>query len=267
MSRQNWNELPATVRAAVRARTGPLRGVELVDSGFSSQFAATLETEDGRVFVKGVLQSGSLSWTHQREADINPYVVPLGPRLLWRVTVDGWDLLGFEYLDGRGADYSPGSADLPLVVEVMTEAGRLTAADVEIADAAERWADCLDGPADAALLSGDTLLHTDWFHTNVFITGPDSARLIDWAWPTRGAAWIDPACWTVWLIFAGHSPHEAEQWAGKVPAWSAADPGALDLGATVLARYWQHTADEHSNDWTHRLRAAAARWAAHRNEV
>ena len=41
-------------------------------------------------------------------------------------------------------------------------------------------------------------------------------------WPTRGAAWIDPACWIVWLVFAGHVPREAEQRAIKVPAWFTA---------------------------------------------
>lgn len=142
------------------------------------------------------------------------------PRLLWRVTGGGWDLLGFERLAGRSADYSPASADIPLVVEAMTALGRVACPDVKLKDAGQRWGVYLDDPADAGLFIGTALLHTDWHHTNVLITGADAARLIDWAWPTRGAAWIDPACWIVWLIFAGHGPHEAEQWTTKVPAWS-----------------------------------------------
>ena len=106
---------------------------------------------------------------------------------------------------------------------------------------------------------------TDWHHTDVLIIGADASRLVNRAWPICGAAWIDPACWIVWLIFAGHVPHEAEQWAIKVPAWSTAPARALeDLLATAQARCWQGTADDHPNVWTDRLSDAAAQWAAYR---
>jgi hypothetical protein len=47
-------------------------------------------------------------WTQDMEALINPYVADLSPRLLWRVQGE-WDVLGFEVVDGRHADYRPGS--------------------------------------------------------------------------------------------------------------------------------------------------------------
>ncbi len=76
----------------------------------------------------------------------------------------GWDLLGFEHLTGHGADYSPASADLPLVVEAMTALGRIPCPDpdVELEEAGQRWSGYLDDPADAALFTGAALLHTDW---------------------------------------------------------------------------------------------------------
>ncbi|WP_051831720.1 hypothetical protein [Streptomyces violens] len=268
MPRQTWDELPDAVRTAVLEHTGPLTGVVPVSDSFSSQFTATLETASGRVFVKGVRQEGELAWTHGREAAINPYVVPLSPKTLWRVTTDGWDLLGFEHVTGRSADYSPGSPDIPLVVDILTELGGIACPEgVEVERAEERWAKHAADPADATLFKGDALLHTDWFYTNVFVTGPDRARLIDWAWPTRGAAWIDPACWVVWMVFCGHTPQQAEQWAAKVPSWSAAPARSLDRFALAHTGYWQAMADEYPNDWTFGLRDAAARWAAHRSAV
>ncbi|MGH3608727.1 MAG: hypothetical protein ACRDRD_11660 [Pseudonocardiaceae bacterium] len=39
---------------------------------------------------------------------------------------------------------------------------------------------------DTSALQGDTLLHTDLDPLNVLIN--DTARVIDWAWPTCGAA-------------------------------------------------------------------------------
>jgi hypothetical protein len=61
----------------------------------------------------------------------------------------------------------------------------------------------------------------------------------------RGAAWIDPACWVVRFVFAGHPPDEAEQWATKVPVGSTAPVRALGLFATAQARFWQRTANDH----------------------
>ncbi|SDG51979.1 hypothetical protein SAMN05421505_1058 [Sinosporangium album] len=223
--------------------------------------AVTLDTASGRVFVKGMRIDHPEAWTQEREARLSPHVIPLGPRLLWRVAAGGWDLLGFEHLIGRGAEYGTASTDLPLVAAAMTAIGRLPRLEVELVPIEQRWGNHLD---DLSLLAGNTLLHTDWNPTNVLITAKGEVRLVDWPWATRGAAWIDPACWVVWLIFAGQTPPEAERWAAKVPAWSTAPARGLDLFATVQARFWKNTAAAHFSPWTDRLRAAATRWAAHR---
>ncbi|MEV5509074.1 hypothetical protein [Streptomyces orinoci] len=119
-------------------------------------------------------------------------------------------------------------------------------------------------PDDAALLRGDTLLHTDWTPDNVLIAG-GTARVVDWAWPTRGAAWIDAACWVVWLIAAGHTPADAELWTAKTPAWATAAPHALDVFATAQRRLWHDIADDAPDvPWKTGLAEAAHRWATYR---
>jgi hypothetical protein len=262
--RGSWEEVPAPVVAAIEANTGPIEHVHLAEAGYSSHVAAIVHTGRGRVFVKGLRTSHPAALAQECEVSVNPFVLPFGPRLLWRVETDGWDVLGFEHLDGRSAGFHTGSRDLPLVAEVMTELHKFSGGQAPVARAEQRWAPHLDDPGAARWLHGDTLLHTDWHHTNILMTPDGSVRLVDWATATLGAAWIDPACWVVWLVHSGHSPSSAEEWASKVPAWRAADPAVLDSFAGVLARYWQYIADHHPNRLTGELRDAGARWADHR---
>lgn len=42
-------------------------------------------------------------------------------------------------------------------------------------------------------------------------------KVIDWAWPHRGPAWIDTAFLVPQLILAGQAPSEAEKWAALDP--------------------------------------------------
>jgi hypothetical protein len=111
----------------------------------------------------------------------------------------------------------------------------------------------------AELFAGDHLSHTDWSPGNVLIA--DDARIVDWAWPTRGALWIDPACWIVWLIASGHTPAQAEGCAAKVPAFARAPRHAVTAFSQAQAAMWSEIGDEapHSG-----LAAAAAYWHKHR---
>ncbi|MFM9368121.1 aminoglycoside phosphotransferase [Streptomyces sp. Da 82-17] len=264
--RLQWTDLPTATRDAVAARTGPVYAAKNAAKGANSEIAAALDTRAGRVFVKGLRCDHPRAWTQQREAAINPYVAPLAPRLLWIHDDGEWNLLAFEYLDGRPADYRPGSTDLPLVVEALISLSQVRApADLELKQIEQRLADYVDTPDDAGLLRGDTVLHTDWTPDNILIS-EGAARVVDWAWPTRGAAWIDAACWAVWLISAGHTPEGAERWAAKIPAWSAAPPHALDVFATAQQRLWDGiAADSPEVEWKQSLAEAAAQWATHRH--
>jgi hypothetical protein len=129
----HWDNLPTSTRDAVAAHTGPVYAATTVGKGLNSEIAATLDTATGRVFVKGLRTDHPRVWTQAREAAINPYVTPLAPRLLWAIDDGTWNLLGFEHLDGRPVDYTPGTADLPLVAEAITALSRVQApADVEL---------------------------------------------------------------------------------------------------------------------------------------
>ncbi|WP_025349199.1 hypothetical protein [Nocardia nova] len=261
-SRRNWEELPPTTRAAVEAVTGPIVRADSVIAGFSSQLATVIETAAGPTFVKGVPQRDPEVWTQHREAALARHVTPVGPRLRWQIAAGGWDLLGFEFIAGHFADYRV-DADLSATADAMAALGRLPRpTEIELKDAEVRWGAYLDEEVDASVFAGEALLHTDWNYSNVIIG--DRARLVDWPWATRGAAWIDPGCWIVWLIFAGHDPGVAEGWATRVPAWHTASEHDLRLFSGALAAEWSATANRRPNMWTLGLRDAARRWAAHR---
>ena len=269
--RQGWDALPGEVREAVEERTGRVRSVRMRSGRGAGWLCAALDAEKGRVFVKGARVEHEDAWLLEREAGIGALLGSLGPGLEWRVSAAGWDLYGWEYLTGRAADYAPGSPDLPRVVEALTGVGRTACAGAEPAAAGRRWAAYLDDRADAALLEGEALLHTGWAPGQVLI-GPDATgraaeqrvRLVGWGRATRGAAWIDPACWVVRLVRAGHGPAAAERWAARVPAWAEASARALDVFAAAQARYWWAAALERPDERNRGLAEAAAAWAAYR---
>lgn len=242
----DWEDPPEDARTAIQARTGPIEHVCAVSEGTNSAFAAVLHTSGGRVFVKGIRTDHPSVVAQQREAAINPHVRTLAPALRWHLNeVAGWNVLGFEHIEGRHPDYRPGSADLPIVVDVIQALGAIPCPDTSIRDAGKRWAPYLDRPAAVELFAGDTLLHTDYNPENILITPDGTARLIDWAWPTRGAAWIDPCCLLLRLIAAGHT----------------APTGALDTFTLASARLWQEIADNDPQPWKQRMARAAREWA------
>jgi Ser/Thr protein kinase RdoA (MazF antagonist) len=115
-------------------------------------------------------------------------------------------------------------------------------------------------PTDSArLLAGDTLLHTDFNPLNVLVHN-HTARIIDWAWPTRGAAFIDPACWLVRLIAAGHTPDSAEAWAQRCPALATASAQAITVFAQATSRVWDETERNEPVPWKQRMAQAARAW-------
>jgi hypothetical protein len=260
--RISWEVLPDGTRSAIEAQTGTIREIRAVSTGMNSALAAVVCTDRERVFVKGIRNDNPGVVAQQREAEINPYVRSVAPELLWHLPdVDGWNVLGFEHVDGRVADYRPGSADLPLVLDTLRALGQETCPDLPgVKDAGKRWASYLDDPADAELFAGNALLHTDYNPDNLLIAG-GWAYLIDWAWPTRGAAWIDPCCLLIRMIAAGHTAPDAEAWASKTPAWHTAPLGALDIFARACVRMWQSIADHDPQPWKQRMAEAAREWA------
>lgn len=262
-TRLTWQRLPETTRAAVANQVGPVLATETVVAGFSGQLAETIQTALARFFVKGMRADDPQLWSQDREAALGSHVTPLGPQLLWRVDAGGWDLLGFEYVEGPSADYRR-DANAVEAAAAMSALGRLACPpQLDLHTAVQRWGAYLEDPRDIARLDGTALLHTDWNYTNVLLT-ETGARLVDWPWATRGADWIDPACWVVWLIFAGRSAAEAQRWAARVPAWHNATDQDLDVFARALAAEWCATARRNPNMWTYNLRDASCRWLEYR---
>ncbi len=266
MQRVHWGDLPAGVRTVIESRTGPVLEATTASEGHNSEVAAVLGTPAGRVFIKGLRTDHPRAWTQQREAMVNPYVLEVTPRLLWHVETGGWNVLGFEHVAGRYADYSPGSADLPMVVEAMRLLGQIQCPDhLPVKRSEQRWAGYVKDPSALGLLSGGSLLHTDYNPLNIIID--DAARMVDWAWPTRGAAWIDPACLVVRLIAAGHGPGDAEAWAARVPAWDAASERAVDTFAVASFRMWDEIARNDPQPWKARMQAGVRDWVAYRRRM
>ncbi len=257
--------LPDPVRAAVQAHTGHVRSAQTTDEGGTSVIAAILATETGFVFLKGDPDddTGASARSLQREAAVNPYVRDFSPRVLWREKVGGWNLLAFEVANGRAADYAPGSPDLPKLAAALSSLAETLCPPVPLLSAGRRWAPYIH-TEDQERLSGPYLLHTDLTPSNVLVTD-EHACLIDWAQATRGAGFIELGCLIPRLIYAGHSPADAEDWAAKHAVWQEADPYAVTVFALATARAWAEFAETHPGQaWAPSVAQAAATWAIHR---
>ena len=263
-----WDELPDTLRKSIEARTGPITTAHTATAGENSPLAATVRTAKTTTFVKGLPTGHRRAITQAREAAVAPLVRGISPTLRWSFEENGWNVLGYEFVHGRHADYRPGSRDLDGIVLLMTVLGHIEVGPGEAAlfkRAEDRWKSYVDDPATALLFSGTTLTHTDWAPHNVLVA-PDRVWLIDWAWPTLGAAWTDPAHWVIRLIAAGHTPRDAERQAARLPAFATADPTHLDAFATANVRLWDEIeqADAGTRTWTATMAEAARSWAAYR---
>jgi hypothetical protein len=247
-------------RELIEKEIGRFRVVRHVSEGRNSEVSVIVRTDDDVTFIKGRKADHPRAWTQERERAINPAVQPIAPRVKWSARNGTWDLTGFEYVPGRHADYSPGSADIPKVVGALRRLQEIPCPDVEVKRAEQRWRLYTDTPE---MLSGSSLLHTDWNPGNVLVS--ERAYVVDWAWPTKGAPWIDPACWAVWLIASGHSPSSAEYWAAKFPSWQEAPARSLDEFARIQALMWAGIAQESCEPWAKSVATASLLWSSHRD--
>lgn len=198
--------------------------------GGSARVALAVATESGhRVFVKGVRDEPRA----RIECRVQRYLPALAPRLLWHAEVGDFLLMGFEYAEGRHSDLSPGSPDLVTMAATLAELASWECPDLPVLPVEKRWAHCADGPDSLATITGSALVHADLTAENVIIG--DRPWVVDWAWPSRGAPWLDAAAMVARLIQAGHEPAEAEAWAASVPAWRAAPPAAIGAYARLRA--------------------------------
>jgi hypothetical protein len=256
--------VPDEVRAAISEQAGSILDMDTVNGGWNSEIATHVRTANTTMFVKGLRTDHRRVWTQQREAEIGPHVQAVAPRVLWHIEAAGWSLVAFEHINGRHADFTPTSADVPLVVDALERLGTIPCPDLPLRVAEQRWAAYIKDPSMLDHLRGDALLHTDFNNQNVLIAD-DRARFVDWAWATRGASWLDPALWVIWLIAAGgHEPAQAESWAARVAAWHTAPIPALNAFADANATLWREIAGDNPDTWTSRMVDAADQWATYR---
>lgn len=264
MMRVSWLDLPSLVRDAIEQRTGPVLDTQIPVEGQNSAVALVLTTPTGQVFVKGLPSDHPGVEALEREAAVAPVLHDLAPELLWRVEVDGWNLLGFAAATGRFPDFGPGSSDVPRLVATLQRLAQRPCPDLpQLLRIEQRWGQFVNDPADLALLAGRTLLHTELDPDNV-IVGDDQVWLIDWAYATVGAAFIEPACLVVRLVLYGHTPAQAEAAVGDLPAWRDAPPRAIDLMADVLVGMLAAKAAANPKPWRQRILEAAQSWRDYR---
>jgi hypothetical protein len=264
--RIQWADLPTALKDAISARTGPIAAGRAVTAGQNSPLAAIVETRDGRVFVKGLPSGHRLVITQAREAAAAPLVTGISPELLWQFDEAGWNVLGFEHIKGRAADYRPGSPDIDLVTALMQ-----SLAAIEVSADPGPWKPIetrlrtyVDDPGDAQVFAGAALTHTDWMPDNILVSR-NRAWLVDWAWAAPGAGWTDPAFWLLRLMAHGHTTEQAEACAARLPAYAAADPAHLDAFARANVNMWNEIEGQNPISWAKTMAHTARAWAQHRS--
>ncbi|MZF56756.1 aminoglycoside phosphotransferase [Streptomyces sp. SID5594] len=262
------DQLPPATRTAVEEHTGSLLTVEETAEGFNSEIAARVTSSTGTWHIKGLRTDHPRVWTQRREAAIAPYLTDLAPTLRWRVETAGWDFLGFEALGGHHANYANYAPNLPEVATVLRRLNETPCPDIELRQAEQRLEHYAAHPDDLHYFAGPHLLHTDLNNANVLVDteAPHGhrARLVDWAWATRGAAWLGACYWVVWLIAGGYTPASAEHWAAEIPSWHTAPAEGLTALAAVNANLWSDITNADPDPWALRLSTAANAWHAHR---
>ncbi|MCQ8192450.1 protein kinase [Streptomyces rugosispiralis] len=251
-------------RALIRPYTGQVTRIGPPDGhGFSTDLLAVVDCENGPFFVKAMKnRPGGRRDQMVREKVINPFVRSVAPALLWSVEDEEWIVLGFELVKGRETDFTPASADLPVVVDLLNRIHDMELPRVVRGWTETRWDWFADRGA-PALFRGDTLLHADINPSNLLIG--QRSWVVDWSWPTRGAAFIDPAMLVVQLVAADHTPESAESWVSTCAAWANADPKAIDAFAVAYARMNRHRALRRPGErWLAAMAEATEAWATHR---
>ncbi|GIE88873.1 phosphotransferase [Actinoplanes regularis] len=257
--RIDWAALPETVTKGVADRVGGTHANPAA-AGDHAEIAATVTGANGQVFVKAAhTEFGVRSLRFElrvSEAVSGSH----SPAVKWQFETADWLVVGFEHCEGPHADLSPGSPDLDLLGEALTALGRTPAPDVPLFSPKARLG--FEHPA----MDGDTLVHTDLGAANLIVTA-HGLRIVDWAFATRAAPWVELAMLAQWLIGSGHTPDQAEQWLARYPAWSGIGPDVLDDFAWNNAAKWALKAQPTSPGWMHDLADWTGQWSAYRREI
>jgi len=242
MEQRTWTELPAGLRAAVEAVTGPVLEAESVETRRGeTPFVAALTTGTGTVFAKGApTKDEPGAEQRRRETVVAPIVASVAAPLIGHVDDGGWEVLLFTHIPQGNAELSPGSKDLGPFAATLRVIQQLQApAGLALPSLADQWTKPLSRDK-RALLSGDTLIHHDLVPANVMRRRAPHGQqilLVDWGQAVLGPAWAEFAGLYPGLLVAGHHPAGARQWLNQFPAWRRAP--RLGVRAYVSARQAQ----------------------------
>lgn len=251
-----------TITDLIRPHIGRIERVEPAP-GFGASSTGLVDAEGGRFFVKATPQGSRDLEAARREAAVNPFVRSVSPAVRWKAENEDWFVLGIDAVEGRSADFSPGSSDLPTVIDTLNRVSVLPLPDVARGWTETRW-DRFVTDAEKELLRGDALTHTD-IHGRNFLIGEEEAWLVDWEWPTRATPAAMPTCLAVQLVSSGHSPESAESWVSKTIAWERSSAESLRTLARANARLNRWFAELRADEkWLGAMAEAAEAWADQR---
>lgn len=148
VERIGWESLPSDMREAIHGCVGTLVKTESITQGRRSALALIGQTCAGRVFFKGAPVEDERAVAQlEREAAVAPHVTAIAPGLVCDLAVAGWRVLGFEYVEGRRANYFPDSPGLDAVLNVLAVLDGLTVPrDVGLMWFEGRWSDYAAAP-------------------------------------------------------------------------------------------------------------------------
>lgn len=262
--RSDFTVLPAELRAAIEAESGPVRRIQGAPAGDHADFAATLYTGDGRIFVKAA----------RKPADRDgPEVKPLR-REAASTRMSPSSLPGFGG-PSRSGGGSPSGSSTSRAAGPTSPPGRRTRrcsprpCTPFRRRRVRRWRPWpWNGAGRRCQKTSPRCVGRPCCTPTSTKTTSSSHRrgvLVDWAFVSRGAAWLEPAMLLPWLIGAGHSPRQADEWAGRFPSWAQADPAHIDLWSRAIARQWHaRSTAAGAAAWTIRHAGLVQRWADYR---
>jgi hypothetical protein len=262
-----WAELPEALRVAIEQHTGEFIGGRQLGTGHNCLIGMRLHAANGVYFLKGFRSDKVPAVrTQQFERAVAPLVSGISPALAFSMDIAGWNVLGFHFLDGyRHADLAPGSRDLDHIANTLRALALIKVPDtLDVRRASQRYANYAGG--DGSPFGGMVLCHTDLHKHNILVAeGEPMAKLVDWAWPTTGADWIDAACVILQLISEGHTPKQAEAWGEQIAPFRRAPDDHVSLFVKAIRNLWEEIAEADPQEWKTSVAVAANEWASHRN--
>ncbi|MBG6093060.1 phosphotransferase [Actinomadura viridis] len=270
-----WPALPPGIRLAIEERLGsPVVGSETCHGGFSPGMAALVTCADGAgYFVKAVnADLNPVSPGMYREEAAYSAAMPDGipaPRLR-HVHDDGeWIALVFDAVIGsspevpwKAADVrrlmrttelltaAPVSGDLAAIPSVRERLESSFHAYHRLAETPHRlsaWErrniERLTKAADDALecVAGEFLVHLDLRADNIVVAHDGAAYIVDWAWASAGAPWLDKVSLLVNVATYGGDP---EPYVAGDRLLASVPPEHIDAFLIGLSGMWTEAASE-----------------------